>query len=96
MSANPKKTTSANFPAGANISTLLVDANSRRVAFVIWNNRTNSIYVSPAPTSVQSTCAWIIGTFQGREWLNFDYKGPISVSSNAGSGTVTIWEFEVE
>lgn len=74
-------------------SVLLSAPNPARRGFIIWNNSSNSTYISLDTVSVASTCAWIIATFQSKDFVNFAYTGAISAIRNSGTGTWTIYEF---
>jgi hypothetical protein len=74
-------------------SVLIATTNTSRKGFIIWNNSSNSIYLSFAPTSSSSTCTYILPTFAS--WVYngpIIYQGPISGIRNSGSGTVTLYE----
>lgn len=87
------KATITTTPSIALSSTLIVGKTPTRVGFYIWNNSSNSIYVTFGPTSNSSTPTVIIPTFTSYISLGSAvYTGPISGIRNAGSGTVTITE----
>lgn len=75
-------------------SLVIAPANANRKGFVIFNNSSNSCYVSLAGTSVASTCTRLIATFTSWEFFpQFCYQGAISAIRNAGSGGIAVWEF---
>ncbi len=76
----------------ATVSTLLAPSNANRKGFTLWNNSANSIYITFAATSSSATPTFILATFQTLSFM-FAYSGPIAGIRNAGTGSVTIWEF---
>lgn len=81
-------------PAIATASVQLVAANPNRRGFQIWNNSSNSIYISWDSVSASSTPAIILAAFQSYSMTTgVIWTGPISGIRNAGSGTCTVWEF---
>lgn len=86
-----KKTIVPSVAAGT--SALLVGENPSRRGFVIWNNSSNSCYISCDTVSIAASCTWILATFQAKEVLSIAYTGPLSAIRNSGTGTWTVWEF---
>jgi hypothetical protein len=82
---------------GVNVTTtsvVIAPANPNRRGFVIFNNSSNSAYVSLAATSVASTCTRLVAAFASWEMVGgLAYTGPISAIRNSGAGIVTVWEF---
>ena len=77
------------------VSVQIAAANPNRKAFYIWNNSSNSTYVTLGPTSVSSTPTRLVPTFATWE-VNTGtiWTGAISAIRNAGSGTVTVYELQ--
>ncbi len=74
-------------------SVVIAPANPRRIGFYIFNNSSNSVYVTLGPTSASSFCTQLIATFA--TWACNDpicYTGVISAIRNAGSGVCTVHE----
>lgn len=74
------------------VSVVIAPANANRKGFMIWNNSSNSAYVTFGPTSNSSTPNSIVPTFTTLTFI-YGYTGAISAIRNAGSGTCVVWEF---
>src|SRR5882672_9745830 len=73
-------------------SKVIAVANPKRCAFVIFNNSSNSTYVSFVDPSVAAQCTRLIATFTSWEWFShIIYTGVITAIRNAGSGDITVW-----
>lgn len=74
-------------------SILLVGSNANRKGMYIWNNSSNSAYISFGTTSSGATPTFIVAAFST---LRFDgpaiYTGPVSAIRNSGTGTMTTYE----
>lgn len=83
-------TTSANV---ATTSVLIVQANLFRRCLYIWNNSSNSAYITFGPVSSGSTPTAIVPSFTSFV-MNAGpiYTGPISAIRNAGTGNMTTTE----
>lgn len=76
-------------------TTQVCASNPSRKGLVIWNNSTNSAYVSFFATGDSATCTYIVPTFASLTLLNnICYTGPISAIRNSGTGNLTCWELE--
>jgi hypothetical protein len=74
-------------------SVQIIGANPGRRGIIIYNNSSNSAYITYGPSSVSSTPTRILATFSQFEMLGpVVYTGVISAVRNAGSGTLTITE----
>lgn len=75
------------------VSVLLVGSNPKRKGMYIWNNSSNSAYISFGATSSSATPTFIVAAFST---LRFDgpaiYTGPVSAVRNSGTGTITTYE----
>ncbi len=101
----PTKTATKFVIASASIqatqTVLLVPANPNRKGFTVYNNSTNSLYVLaeiPAVgvggSNLIDFCASNAGPTSVVKWLGPTvYTGAIYGLRNAGSGSVTCWEF---
>lgn len=92
MASRVVKTTSANVGTS---SIVAFPKNPQRLAFYLYNNSSNSVYVTFGPTSVAATCTWTVPTFA--TWIHnypVGYTGEISAIRNAGSGTLTLYELQ--
>lgn len=73
---------------------LVVYANKRRQGLTIYNNSSNSVYITFGPVSNGSTCTRILATFTQFDMLGpAIYRGEISAIRNAGSGALVITEY---
>ena len=82
-------------PSVTTASQVVVEANPRRRGLLIYNNSTNSVYLTYGPTSVSATPTRILATFTQFENLGPTlYMGAISAIRNAGSGSLIITELE--
>ncbi len=78
----------------ATSSQIIAPENPNRIGFIIFNNSSNSAYVSLADTSIAASCTKLIATFSAWEWAwPISYTGPISAIRNSGSGNMVVWEF---
>jgi hypothetical protein len=74
-------------------SVVIAPANAKRKGFIIYNNSSNSMYVTFGPTSVSSACTVIIPTFNQFVSLGaIAYQGPISGIRNSGTGSAIVTE----
>lgn len=92
-----KRTTIPSFAGG--ISQLLCPANSKRKAMIIYNNSTNSLYICIEDPANAINLMDFAGSNAGptsvvKWWGPTVYTGAIYCIRNAGTGAVTIWEFE--
>lgn len=98
VQALPYTTSTQTVTTAANValtSVQLVGTNKNRTGFIIWNNSSNSAYVTFGPTSSSSTPTQIIPTFQSWQVLSGAiWQGPISAIRNAGSGSMTVYELQ--
>jgi hypothetical protein len=86
-----KKTTTA----VATTSQVIAAANPNRKGFYIWNNSSNSVYISFADTSASAGPTFILATFQSHVMVNgVVWQGVISAIRNSGSGNIVVWELE--
>ncbi len=87
------KTTSANITTA---SVLIAPSNPKRLAFIIWNNSSNSAYLAFGSTASSAAPQAIVASFTSYVWPynNLSYTGPISAIRNAGTGNMTIAEFQ--
>lgn len=85
-----KQTTS---PAIAQTSVNFIGPNTARKHFYIWNNSSNSIYITFGPVAVSSSPCFLIPAYSTHVSTNVCWTGHISGIRNAGTGTVTIHEF---
>lgn len=75
------------------VSVQIAAANPNRRGFIIFNNSSNSVYVSFANPAVASAAVRIIATFTSWEVLApICYTGALYAIRNAGSGAVSVWE----
>lgn len=87
---------SQSVPLGVNVllaSVVIAAANPNRLGFIIFNNSSNSVYVTFGATSVAAACTQLVATFSS--WVcmsSVSYTGVISAIRNAGSGVVTVHE----
>jgi hypothetical protein len=78
----------------ATVQTVVVRANQNRKGMRIWNNSSNSVYLSAGLTCNSSTTLFaIVPTFQSFELTNVNYMGPVCAIRNSGSGNVVVTEF---
>lgn len=76
------------------VSQLVVPYNKRRKGLTIYNNSSNSVYITFGPTSAGATCTRILGSFTQFDMLGpVVYKGEISAIRNSGSGALIITEY---
>ncbi len=78
------------------VSTLIIAANPDRIGWALWNNSANSLYVTYGLTSVGTTPTFILPTFATLSSGTLGtpvWQGPLAGIRNAGSGTVTLYEF---
>lgn len=90
QSSNVLRTTSVSVTT---TSAVIVGANSSRRCLYVWNNSSNSAYLTFGITSNGSTPTTIVPTFTS---FTMDsgpiYTGPISAIRNSGNGTMTTTE----
>jgi hypothetical protein len=87
-----RKTVSASVSSAGSVK--ILDANSARIGFRIWNNSSNSGYLAygDAASSAQPTV--LVATFATHSELGpVVYTGDIYAIRNSGSGTFTCWEY---
>lgn len=81
-------------PSITTASVQLVGTNPNRRGFQVWNNSSNSIYLSWDSTSSSATPSVILASFQTYSMTSgVIWTGPIAGIRNSGSGTCTVWEF---
>lgn len=81
-------------PNVATSSIVIVETLEGCKGFIIWNNSSNSAYVTFGPASNSAAPSIIIAAFSPWVWpFNFMYIGKISAIRNAGSGTMTTTKF---
>lgn len=74
-------------------SVVIAPANPERLGMIIFNNSSNSVYVTFGATSASSTCTRLIPTFASWECLgSVIYTGVVSAIRNAGSGACIAYE----
>lgn len=90
----------ATVSASANITTaagtgsvLVMNDNPNRKGFMLYNNSSNSVYVTFGATSASNACSVIIASFQQFIFMS-PYVGKISGIRNAGTGNVIVTEFQ--
>lgn len=89
-SSIPLKTISANVTTS---SVLILDSNPARRGFTLYNNSSNSCYVTFGPTSSSASPTAIVASFVSyTPTLPVNYTGQISAIRNAGTGTIIITE----
>lgn len=75
-------------------STVLIGSNPLRKGFMLYNNSSNSCYVTYGSTSASSTCSFILASFANYTHQSYcAYVGPLAAIRNAGTGTVVVTEF---
>ncbi len=75
-------------------SGIIVNSNSSRLGFMIYNNSANSGYFTFGTHSSSNSCSFIVATFANFSWTApMSYTGPIACVRNAGTGTVIVTEF---
>lgn len=96
VAQSTKQTSNSTTVTGANVilsSVQLVAANPNRKGFIVFNNSTNSTYITLGPVSVAATCSRLLATFASWEVMSgVTWTGPISAIRNAGSGVCTVFE----
>jgi hypothetical protein len=93
QTASVLKTTTAS--VAANTSALICADNPRRVGLTVWNNSSNSCYISFESPASSAAPVTILATFQ--TWTHppgVIYTGPVYAIRNAGTGTWTTWEWQ--
>lgn len=82
-------------PNVALVSVVVLGANSGRRGLLIYNNSSNSCYVTLGPVANGGTlCCFIIASFTNFTALaNVAYGGVLSSIRNAGTGNLVITEF---
>lgn len=74
-------------------SVVIAPLNTQRMGFFIFNNSTNSVYVTLGATSVAATCTMLIPTYATWSYdFPICYTGIISAIRNAGTGVCTVHE----
>lgn len=80
-------------PSVTTSSVQIIEANRYRRGFSIWNNSSNSAYISFGTTASSATPTAIIPTFQTFQmFTGVVWTGEISAIRNSGSGTLTVTE----
>src|SRR6266403_820089 len=78
----------------ATSSVQLIGANPNRKGMRIYNNSSNSIYLtSVSPANSGTNLFAIVATFTAFEFNNILYRGPVYGIRNAGTGAVITTEF---
>lgn len=85
--------------AVATNSVQIVAANPARRALTIYNNSTNSAYITPECPAIAANLMEFLATNAGptslTKWFGpVVYTGALCAIRNAGSGNVIVWEFE--
>lgn len=76
------------------VSVVIAAANVNRKAFSIWNNGSNSAYVTFGATSTSAAPTFILATFTSITFFTpVVWTGQISAIRNAGSGNMVVTEF---
>jgi hypothetical protein len=78
--------------SGVNASKQVAQPNTLRKGLIIWNNSSNSVYLSYESVANSASCTFILATFQSWVMPNPIYTGIISAIRNSGTGTLTVWE----
>lgn len=87
------KTVVTTSPTITTSSVQIIGTNPSRIAFYIWNNSANSVYLTFGPTSNASGPTIILATFATYTSNGpVCYIGAISGIRNSGTGNVTIHE----
>lgn len=74
-------------------SAVIAQPNPRRIAFIIYNNSANSVYISYGATAVSAQCTRIIATYTQVEVnATVCYTGVLSAIRNTGTGNVIVTE----
>lgn len=74
-------------------SVKILDANANRQGLVIFNNSSNSTYLSYGVASIAAECAEILTTFNQMKMTGPGvYTGEIHAIRNAGTGNCVCWE----
>ncbi len=74
-------------------SVVIAAANPDRLGLIIFNNSSNSVYVTFGGTSSSATCTRLIPTFASWECIGaVIYTGAVSAIRNAGSGACIAYE----
>lgn len=90
QSTGTKATTSASVTT---TSAIILPSNPNRLCLYVWNNSSNSAYLTLGPISTGSTPSAIVPSFTSFVMNSgFIYTGPISAIRNSGSGTMTSTE----
>ena len=72
----------------------IANINKNRKGFVVFNNSSNSVYITYGETAVAATCTRILATFnQFESFSTTCWTGEMYAIRNSGSGQVTVWEF---
>jgi hypothetical protein len=89
-SHNVTRTTSASV---ATTSVQIIDSNPNRRCLYIWNNSSNSAYITFGPVSSGSAPTAIVASFTSFVMNSgVIYTGAISAIRNSGAGTMTVTE----
>lgn len=72
-------------------SVQIAPANPNRKGFIVFNNSTNSTYVTMGATSSSASCTKLIATFTSWECYS-PYTGVLSAIRNAGSGNAVFYD----
>lgn len=77
----------------AEASGLVCGFNMDRRGIIVYNNSSNSVYLTFGPIATSSTCSLILATFASWQMLGpVIWCGPISAIRNAGTGNVLVTE----
>lgn len=77
-----------------NTSVKIANKNPYRQGLIIFNNSSNSMYVSFKGPAVAANCIRVIASYSSWEYqLPVCYTGEIYAIRNSGTGAVTVWEF---
>lgn len=92
LQSDKMRITTTAVPLSPGTSVIAV-ANPARIAFFVWNNSANSIYLTFGPTSSSATPTFILATFATYPNLGpVIWTGAISATRNAGAGNATVYE----
>jgi hypothetical protein len=78
----------------AQVSTVIAQANPNRKFFLLYNNASNSAYITYGSSSSGASCSAIVAGFSNYSApYGINYTGPLAAIRNAGSGTIVLTEF---
>lgn len=74
--------------------TVVVQANPYRKGMRIYNNSSNSVYLSVGTTcDSANTLFAIVATYSAFEFASVNYRGAVCALRNSGTGNVVVTEF---